>query len=128
MRLAKSPTRNDRPRDQWATNDAGDRASGENAANTALPHSPAPTKRPHPIELTRFHFGSAAKIVFLTTGLAILVGLGWRWSEAPPTGAVESARVGRDKVELSGWAVDAKAARQASAIYVTVDGRLVAQA
>jgi hypothetical protein len=129
MRLAKSPTRNDRPRDQRARNDAGDRASGENAANTSLPpHSPAPTKRPHPIELTRFHFGSPAKIVFLTTGLAILVELGWLWSAAPPTGAVEAARVGRDKVELSGWAVDAKAAKQASAIYVTVDGRVVAQA
>jgi len=68
------------------------------------------------------------KLTLAIVGILILAVLAWPRASASVDGEVEAlTRVGADKVELSGWALDAGAGARASSIFVTVNGRMVAQ-
>src|SRR4051812_14418343 len=61
-------------------------------------------------------------------GVAILAVVLWPRSASVSDGEVESlVRVTADKVEISGWALDARRGTQVSSIFVTVNGRTIAQ-
>ena len=66
-------------------------------------------------------------IIPAVAGVLILIVLLGQGPAGTRDGEVEAFKADGGKVELSGWALDARAGTPASSIFVTVNGRVVAQ-